>query len=676
MPKIYSSLLPGIDDAVDLGSASNQFKTLHLDGTANVDAISCQGDIGLTGHVTLNTTKKLYLDGGNNTYITESSSDTIKMFTNGSVRLTLTNGAATFAGDIDGGGDIDFSGTATGNGSGLTNLNGSNISSGTINASRVATLNQNTTGSAASLSGLSLGDIVAGGESAYTKVSGNAASSNKFLRSRGAANTATIPSFETISSSDVSGLGSLATASNISNSNWSGTDLSVANGGTGRSSLSSGQVLLGNGTSGINTRAIGISDNNIVEIDGSDIASGEFARFTANGLESRSTSEVLSDIGAQASGNYIGGSGSLSAQDITDIGNLSGTNTGDVCSSDHANAGYLTSSSTASKVTVTDSSSNTAFPVVFHDESNALLDDTGTFEFNPNLETLYVPKDIVHTGDADTYIRFTTDDIKVVMGDTDYVPNWNAAYTAVTTGILASFGSSFVNHDSGLVVATDDVSANFGTYSGSNTVAYDRTTLTYHGDFLKIKNDHGGADKEVMTLDINGRIGLKQVAPLFGVHDSRSSGADADYYLVNGSMGLGTTPRSADGYIDVTGDVFTGVSDKRFKTNIRPYKNPIEKVKSLNGFTYNYNDLAKSIAPNTYGHDNDMAGVFAQEVQKVVPEAVLIAPCDSDEHGKSISGEDYLTVNYEKLVPLLIEAIKEQQEQIEELKTKVYGNTK
>ncbi len=177
------------------------------------------------------------------------------------------------------------------------------------------TLNQNTTGSAASLSGLSLGDIVVGGESGYAKLSGNAASSNKFLRSRGAANTATIPSYETIGAADVSGLGSLATASSVSNSNWSGTDLSVANGGTGRSSLSSGQVLLGNGTSGINTRAIGISDDNIVEIDSSSVASGEYARFTANGLESRSTSEVLSDIGAQASGSYLT---SVSTSDIAD----------------------------------------------------------------------------------------------------------------------------------------------------------------------------------------------------------------------------------------------------------------------------------------------------------------------------------------------------------------------
>ncbi len=528
-----------------------------------------------------------------------------------------------------------------------------------------------------------------------TQVTSNAASSNKFLRSRGSANAAAAPSFETIDYASVSGtptIGSLGALSSISNSNWSGTDLSVTNGGTGRSTLTSGNVLLGNGTSGINTRAIGISDNNIVEIDGSDIASGEFARFTANGLESRTAGEMRVSLNVEDGATADQTQSDINGLAITQVGTIgtgvwqgtaisqtylsgqSGTNTGDVCSSDHASAGYLTSSSTASKVTVTDSTASTDFPIVFHDESNALLDDTATLTYNPGGQILRVPKDIAHDGDADTYIRFTDNNIQVLMGDVDYTAYWNAAYTAVTSGILSSFGNDFVNHDSGLVVATDDFSANLGTYSGNTSVAYDRTTLTYHGDFLKIKNDHGGADKEVMTLDINGRIGLKQIGPLFGVHDSRSSGADADYYLVNGSMGLGTTPRAADSYIDVVGDVFTGVSDRRFKTDIRPYKNPIEKVKSLNGFTYKYNDLAKSIAPKTYGHDNDMAGVFAQEVQKVVPEAVLIAPCDSDEHGKSISGENYLTVNYEKLVPLLIEAIKEQQEQIEELKEKIDGN--
>ena len=68
-------------------------------------------------------------------------------------------------------------------------------------------------------------------------------------------------------------------------------------------------------------------------------------------------------------------------------------------------------------------------------------------------------------------------------------------------------------------------------------------------------------------------------------------------------------------------------------------------------------------------------GVIAQEVEKVLPQIVVPAPFDIGQNADgteySISGENYKTVQYEKLVPLLIEAIKEQQKQIDELKLKL-----
>ena len=61
----------------------------------------------------------------------------------------------------------------------------------------------------------------------------------------------------------------------------------------------------------------------------------------------------------------------------------------------------------------------------------------------------------------------------------------------------------------------------------------------------------------------------------------------------------------------------------------------------------------------------------AKSVKENVPEAVEIAPFDADPDGNSKSGEDYLTVQYERLVPLLIEGIKDQQKQIDEMKKEI-----
>jgi hypothetical protein len=64
-------------------------------------------------------------------------------------------------------------------------------------------------------------------------------------------------------------------------------------------------------------------------------------------------------------------------------------------------------------------------------------------------------------------------------------------------------------------------------------------------------------------------------------------------------------------------------------------------------------------------------GLSAQQVRSVVPEIVSLAPFDvNKETGESLSGENYITVNYAKLVTLLVAAVKEQQKQIEELKRK------
>jgi hypothetical protein len=111
------------------------------------------------------------------------------------------------------------------------------------------------------------------------------------------------------------------------------------------------------------------------------------------------------------------------------------------------------------------------------------------------------------------------------------------------------------------------------------------------------------------------------------------------------------------------GNVIAYYSDERLKTKVGKIANPLEKVSQLNGFYYVNNDLAKSVG---YTDEKVQLGLSAQDVQRILPEIVTLAPFDTefDSEGKVIgskSGENYLTIDYDKLVPLLVEAIKEQQ---------------
>ena len=93
-------------------------------------------------------------------------------------------------------------------------------------------------------------------------------------------------------------------------------------------------------------------------------------------------------------------------------------------------------------------------------------------------------------------------------------------------------------------------------------------------------------------------------------------------------------------------------SDRRLKENIENIPNAIEKVKLLNGVTFNYKKK-----PNV-----KEAGFIAQDVEKALPEAVYTAYED---------GEEVLALKYNRITSVLVEAMKEQQEQIESLKSEI-----
>jgi hypothetical protein len=112
-----------------------------------------------------------------------------------------------------------------------------------------------------------------------------------------------------------------------------------------------------------------------------------------------------------------------------------------------------------------------------------------------------------------------------------------------------------------------------------------------------------------------------------------------------------------------TADIIAYASDKRLKENVINIPNALDKIKQINGVYFDWKDKTKELGFNP-SQKNDV-GVIAQEIQAILPEVVTLAPFDY-ELGKSKSGENYLTVKYDKLAPLFIEAIKELNQKVED----------
>jgi hypothetical protein len=125
------------------------------------------------------------------------------------------------------------------------------------------------------------------------------------------------------------------------------------------------------------------------------------------------------------------------------------------------------------------------------------------------------------------------------------------------------------------------------------------------------------------------------------------------------SLGVGTAASGTAGQIRATNNITAYYSDDRLKTRLGNIEDALAKVRTLSGFYYEANETAQALGYEVVRE----VGVSAQQVQAVQPEIVVPAPID----------DKYLTVRYERLVPLLIEAIKELDSQVQELKAQSKG---
>lgn len=210
-------------------------------------------------------------------------------------------------------------------------------------------------------------------------------------------------------------------------------------------------------------------------------------------------------------------------------------------------------------------------------------------------------------------------------------------------------------------------------YDGDNRLQFDTTkqwfktgyvgigTTTPAWDFHVYNNSDvwhavfGGASG---TLRIGGQTSSGAVIQAY-----TPAGVVRDLYLQRdgGKVGIGTTSPSKAlhviGDIGASGDIYSSYSDINLKSITGKIENAIDKICSIDAFYYEPNEIAIELGVKI----GRKVGVSAQSVQNIMPEVV----------GESAIGKGYLTVQYERLVPLLIEAIKEQQKQIDELKKQV-----
>ena len=123
------------------------------------------------------------------------------------------------------------------------------------------------------------------------------------------------------------------------------------------------------------------------------------------------------------------------------------------------------------------------------------------------------------------------------------------------------------------------------------------------------------------------------------------------------SLGIGVNASSTTGRLDCSNDVVAyASSDKRLKENIKPLDSALDKVLKISGVEFDWKELTQKEKETIHSNQGHDVGVIAQEIEEVLPEVV------------TTRDNGYKAVKYEKIVPLLIQAIKEQQEEIELLK--------
>lgn len=163
--------------------------------------------------------------------------------------------------------------------------------------------------------------------------------------------------------------------------------------------------------------------------------------------------------------------------------------------------------------------------------------------------------------------------------------------------------------------------------------------LKNQGDIIVTDGNVGiGTTSPNDKLDVNGNIRA----------NTFTNRGNTTYFLNPSST---FTSLNIAGNISAAGNFYS--SDRRLKSNIQPIKNSIEKLNKINGYTFEWEGN-----PSRIENPKDI-GVIAQEIEEIIPEII------------STDTKGYKSVDYPKLTAFLISVLKEQQKEINEIKSKL-----
>ena len=252
------------------------------------------------------------------------------------------------------------------------------------------------------------------------------------------------------------------------------------------------------------------------------------------------------------------------------------------------------------------------------------------------------------------------------------------AFRAESSNAANSFSAIQANTNS----ATANNAAILGNNSGAGYGVTGQVPATasggagVYGSNLRTTGGNG-----VLGIGFNGIVGQSSFSPGYGVYGSNSNltglaigtygigfngvyGQTTD--VINGWSGYFTQDIGVDGTGYSLGGWLT-VSDKRLKSNIELIESPLDRILQLNGRTYTLTTKSKPVDGELTIRETQQYGVIAQEVEAVFPEMVQEKAVFNN------AGDDtlYKTVNYDQLVPVLIESLRELNEKVESLEAEL-----